>query len=384
VKRRRGLCGAVVVLIAVTASAAALAASTNFYQPASSPEAAGTYPASITAADLDGDGDADLAVANYGSNDVTILKNNGAGKFKQPASSPVAAGANPISVAAADLDGDGDSDLAVANQFSNDVTILKNNGAGKFKQPAAGPVAAGDGPASVAAADLDGDGDSDLAVANNVSNDVTILKNNGAGKFKQPASSPVAAGSAPISIAAADLDATGDGDRDLAVANFGSNDVTILKNNGAGDFSQPGSSPEAVGANPISVAAADLDGDGDRDLAVANASSNEVMILQNAGAGDFSQPGSSPEAAGSYPISVAAADLDGDDDSDLAVANLGSNDVTILKNSGAGDFSQPGSSPEAAGTTPYSIAAADLDGDGDRDLGVANFGSDDVTILKNR
>ena len=59
--------------------------------------------------------------------------------------------------------------------------------------------------------------------------------------------------------------------------------MTILRNPGAGNFSQPATSPEAVGDNPRSVAAADLDGDADRDLAIANAATDNVTILRNAG-----------------------------------------------------------------------------------------------------
>src|SRR3989304_8196514 len=75
-----------------------------------------------------------------------------------------AAGDGPSSVFAADLDGDGDQDLAVANAFSNNVSVLKNNGDGTYA--AAVNYAAGDGPVSTFATDLDGDGDQELMGAN--------------------------------------------------------------------------------------------------------------------------------------------------------------------------------------------------------------------------
>ena len=105
-------------------------------------------------------------MATFGTDSVTILRNVGSGNFVQPASSPEAAGDGPRSLAAADLDGDADQDLAVSNSRSDGVTILKNGGAGNFNQPATSPRPAGDSPFSVAAADLDGDADRDLAVAN--------------------------------------------------------------------------------------------------------------------------------------------------------------------------------------------------------------------------
>jgi hypothetical protein len=360
----------------------AIGASLRFAEPPTSPEPAGDGPNAIASADFDGDGDNDLAVANYASNNVMILKNKGGGNFVEPASSPVAAGFHPFAIAAADLDRDGDMDLAVANTGSSNVTILKNHGGGKFTETVSSPIAVGTFPQAIVAADLDGDGDYDLAVANFQSDNVTILKNNGGGKFVQPATSPEPAGDGAAGIAAGDFD--GDGDNDLAVANWFSKNVTILKNNLSGDFVQPPSSPVAAGNGPYSVAAADLDGDADIDLAVVNELGHNITILLNDVSGNFSQPATSPEAVGSTPTSIIAADFDGDGDNDLAISNFGSDNATLLRNDLAGNFTQPGSSPEAAGDGAISITTADLDGDGDKDLAVANQNSDNVTILKNR
>ena len=84
----------------------------------------GSGPTSVFASDLDGDGDNDLAVANYNSNNVSILRNNGDGTFQ--AAVNYGAGSAPQSIFACDLDNDGDNDLAVANWSSNQVSILRN------------------------------------------------------------------------------------------------------------------------------------------------------------------------------------------------------------------------------------------------------------------
>ncbi|UCE65286.1 MAG: VCBS repeat-containing protein, partial [Candidatus Zixiibacteriota bacterium] len=73
-------------------------------------------------------------------------------------------------------------------------------------------------------------------------------------------------------------------DKDLAVANDSSYNVSILLNNGSGAFSTAVN--YGAGVVPNSVFAADLDGDGDKDLAVANRVSHYVSILENlSGAG---------------------------------------------------------------------------------------------------
>ena len=246
------------------------------------------------------------------------------------ASSPETTGATPVALAAADFDGDTDQDLAVVNNGSDNLTILRNDGSGNFIQPASSPEVVGDAPASVAAADLDGDTDQDLAVAGGNFNRVTILLNNGSADFAEAATSPEQAGNQPVAVVAADLD--GDADPDLAVANGGADSLTFLRNNGSANFAEPASSPEATGNFPNALTASDFDDDGDSDLATGNQISDDVTILRNTGSGNFVEPASSPEDAVDGPISIAAADLDGDVDPDLAVVDVNTNNVTILRN----------------------------------------------------
>jgi len=326
-------------------------------------------PVSVFCTDLDGDTDLDLAVANEGSDNVSILKNNGNGTFQTKVD--YGSGDGPYSIFCADLDGDADLDLAVANAFTNNVSILKNNGDGTFQTKV--DYGAGDGPRSVFCADLDGDGDLDLTVANYGSSNVSILKNNGTGTFQTRVNYGV--GNGPWSVFCADLD--GDTDLDLAVANWYSHNVSILKNNGDGTFQSMVN--YWTGDNPYSVFCADLDGDVDLDLAVANGYSHNVSILKNNGDGTFQAK--VDYGAGDVPRSVFCADLDGDTDLDLAVANWYSDNVSILKNNGDGTFQA--NVDYAAGDAPWSVFCADLDGDADFDLAVVNYVSDSISILEN-
>ncbi len=172
-------------------------------------------------------------------------------------------------------------DLAVANSGDDNVTILLGDGVGAFTEPTGSPFAAGTGPLSVAAGDFDGDGVLDLAVANNGSDNVSVLLGVGDGTFG--AAVNFGAGAAPSSVVLADLDR--DGKLDLAVANSGDDDVTILFGDGAGAFPATLAtifgSPFDVGLNPRALAAGDFDGDGRPDLAAANQDSDNVSILLN-------------------------------------------------------------------------------------------------------
>ena len=86
-----------------------------------------------------------------------------------------AAGSAPRSVAVGDFNGDRKPDLAVANQFSSNVSVLLGNGDGSFQAA----VNFGDGfPLSVAVGDFNGDGKPDLALANSGAHNVSVLINN--------------------------------------------------------------------------------------------------------------------------------------------------------------------------------------------------------------
>jgi len=329
---------------------------------------AGNNPRSVFCADLDRDGYLDLAVANLYSNNVSIFKNNGDGTFQSKVD--YSAGDGPASVFCADLDGDGYLDLALANLYSSTVSILRNNRDGTFQTKVDYPT--GSGPNSVFCADLDGDGDLDLATANWWGNSVSILKNNGDATFQTKVD--YGAGVGPLSVFCADLN--GDLDQDLAVANHGSDNVSILKNNGDGTFQTK--VDYSAGAVPHSVFCVDLDGDSDLDLAVANHTSDNASILKNNGNGTFQTR--IDYASADEPHSVFCGDLDGDFDLDLAVANLLSRNVSILKNNGDATFQTK--VDYSAGDSPISVFCADLDEDGDLDLAVANA-YDGVSILRN-
>jgi hypothetical protein len=334
----------------------------------------GAYPYSVTAADLDGDGFNDLVAHNGNSHDISVLLNNGDGTFASAVNYSV--GSGPTFVIAADLDGDGDNDLAVTNGSSGTVSVLVNNGNGTFVS--AVNYGVGLTPWSVTAADLDGDRDIDLTVSNSStsSNNVSVLLNNGNGTFATAVNYGV--GSAPRGVTTVDLD--GDGDNDLAVTIENDNNVSVLLNDGTGVFAAAVN--YSVDSSPWSVTATDLDGDGDNDLAVANSGSSNLSVLLNDGDGAFA--GAANYDVGSTPYSITAADLDNDGASDLAVTNFLSRTVSVLLNGGNGTFAtamnySAGSDSYGA----YSVTVADLDGDGDNDLAVANATSDDVSVLLN-
>ena len=141
--------------------------------------AAGNVQDGIAVGDFTGDGHIDLAVANSGSNTMSVLLGNGDGTFQSQVTYPV--GQAPQAVAAGDFTGDGHLDLAVTNSGDNTVSVLLGNGDGTFRPQVTYPV--GQAPQALVAGDFTGDGHLDLAVANSGSNTVSMLLGRGDGTF---------------------------------------------------------------------------------------------------------------------------------------------------------------------------------------------------------
>ena len=360
----------------------------------------GGYEAqSVAVADVNGDRKMDLLVANAicapsgcATGSVGVLLGNGDGTF-QPAVTYDSGGFSAESLAVADINGDGEPDLLVANTCVSDgacvdgsVGVLLGNGDGTF-QTAKSYGSDGTGASSIAVKDVNGDGKPDLVVANACGNDgeygcmigsLGVLLGNGNGTFRA-AVNYASGGYEADAVAVGDVN--GDGNPDLVVANQCGNSgncdgvVGVLLGNGDGPF-QPVVTYDSGGYDAESVAVADVNGDGKPDLVVANLCASSVCtnggvvgVLLGNGNGTFQTP-MSYGSGGQDAESVAVADLNGDGKLDLVVAN-GNGNVGVLLGNGDGTFQGP-MNYGSGGASASSVVVADVNGDGKPDLVVAN------------
>ncbi|MAE61173.1 MAG: hypothetical protein CMJ49_07435, partial [Planctomycetaceae bacterium] len=285
------------------------------------------------------------------------------------------------------------------------VDIYLGNGDGTFNFQQR--LQTGARPTYVVAGDLNGDTNQDLFVLNYGSNyggyynsSATVVLGDGAGNFNISTQLSLGdgdfndggtPGDAPRQAVIGNFD--GDSDNDLAIATFGDNysggdgSLLVYRNVGNDGFGNPGFVLDAVHQNSpgtTGVTLADINNDTYDDLITANRGSRygsgpgAIDVYLGDGAGNFAFD-QSIASGGDGTGEVAVVDLNGNSLMDLVAVNRGDrqdgddSNTTLLFNNGAGGFDAPVVLP-SGGDRPYSVAAGDLNADGDLDLTVSHRG----------
>jgi hypothetical protein len=352
----------------------------------------GKGPISVAIADFNKDGHPDLAVANQTDGTISVLLGNGDGTFGIQTVIAIPAvttsggtiNASPSAIATGDFNDDGNIDIAVTDMANSRVMILLGNGGGTFQTPV--PYPTGSNPVALVAQDFDGDGQPDLAVVDEgdgtTAGSVSILLGNRVngtqnGTFATKTDYPVDISPSAITTAVFN---TG-GFTDLAVANKGSNTISILLGNGINGVQNGTFGAQttfATGNGPAGIATADFNNDGKPDLAVTNQTDSTVSILLGNGDGTFLAQ--TALTTGTGPVGIIAASFTGTNP-DLAIADETADNVDILIGNGDGTFTAP--IPLPTGNSPVALAGADLNGDGFLDLVDANNASNTVSVTLN-
>ncbi len=338
----------------------------------------GGRPLALVQGDFNRDGVIDLASVNNQSQDMSVLLGNGSGSFV-PAGT-YASGFQAFGIGTGDATGDGVLDIVIGNfgggPDPGDLTFFRGRGDGTFDAAVHIPV--GNGPIGVVLADLNGDGLDDIANTDYSDNAISILFSNGDGTFSAPNYVPT--GVRPRNLNFGDLD--GDGDLDLAVADEGltvapgvPGGVTVLRNNGGGSYTPAGDFPAGVNSHNVQIAA--LNGDGFVDLAVANYSSDNVSVL--IGHGDFTFDAPLQLATPPFPLCSTVGDFNKDGIPDIATATFVNSQVAVFTGAGDGTFSP--SVNLNVGQGPFFVLHGDFNRDGVPDFATANSTDNNVSVL---
>ncbi len=331
----------------------------------------GQWPSAVALGDLDGDDDLDVVVANQFTDDVSVLLNFGQALNGETRFDVGPTGYRPLALAIDDATGDELADVVVAGWGG--VTLLAGNGAGGLG--GAQTFSAGLQPSSVVLADVDDDDDLDLAVAASGDDTVAVLLGQPGGSFAGAQTHGV--GDDPSVVVTGDFDE--DGVTDLAVTDHGSDTVSVLLGTGGGDFAE--ATAVAVGVRPIGLVAGDVDVDGHQDLAVATTEGVATSVELLIGDGDGGFAAGQVVACPDFPIKLAAGDLDRDGGLDIVATLQQTDGVSVLFGTPSREYHD--AEQLAVGATIQMGAGADVDADGDVDLVSGHLFDNEIRVVLN-
>ncbi len=290
----------------------------------------------------------------------------------------------PKTATLADLNRDGELDLAVVlpdpdnpETMPGQLVVFYNNGnsGGAWLGFSAGVnVPTGPNPVGIKAGSFDGASGDDLAVINAGDSTLQIFLNNGSGVPMSTAT--LATPLQPRDLVIVDMDGNGVQDIVVSAANSGDGRLSTRLNEGGTGAGWNGFMPEItfpVGGDPVAIDIGDLDNDKDRtpDVAIADAASDTVILLENLG--DLGGPWLGLSSVATFPVGTGPVDLEmgdfnGDDRPDVMVASEADDSVSVVLNRGLLEFDPPVSVPVPEG--PRSLTTLDVEADGDLDAAV--------------
>jgi len=305
-------------------------AASLFVQATGSPISLGTarasappVPAAIATGSFNANTDsfADLLVTDPVGNTVTELLGNGDGTFAIQ-KNPIAVGKQPSAIAVGQFNTNTNANtgFVVTNFADNTYSVFISNNDGTFAQVKGSPFAlpsTAQGPYTIVVADFNADGISDLAIVNQVTNNVTILKGKGDGTFTEFTKSPLAVGKFPVAIAAGNLSgSTGPG---LVVVNQDDNTASVFLGVGDGTFNASSQSPLATGTTPTGVVIGSFLEQASSGIAITNTAAGTVRVYLDLGTGLYSPAVEPP--AGTNPGAIVSSNFTNSTFPDLVVAN---------------------------------------------------------------
>ena len=343
--------------------------------------AAGDSTQVLVAEDMNRDGQVDLLLGNGGQTNRLLYNNGPADPFGAVTPDDVGgAGVNTYGAAVGDVDNDGDLDIVIANGDATNSLYYNNGTSTPFDgvTPEAIGTSADDSRA-IALGDVNGDGHLDVLVGNSSAEDELYLSNGTASPYAgvTPLKLPASIFSFTRSIALADLDR--DGDLDVVTGKYNRAN-SIYLNDGSNDpfTNSPGRTVGNDGYYTEGIVIADINGDGYPDILSANLTDPHEIHLNNGTADPFYESSTyTLPITDSFAYSIAAGDVDGDGDQDVVLGELGQSIRTnkLFFNDGSGNF--PGGAveigTEKTGAT-YRILLHDIDRDGDLDVVAGNDG----------
>ena len=347
----------------------------NFKITAQNPLDYNTDPRSVAIGDFNNDSWLDFVVTNRAVNNISVFLGSTDGTFSRSTTYSTGSYSLPDKVTVADLNNDRRLDIVVAYFGINSVGIFLGTGDGTFVNYTTVSTNAAR-PIWIHIAHLDNDTFLDLVTADYGTDSITIYSGDGTGNFSYRMRYPTGFDSSPLSVTSGDLN--NDNHLDLAVANSGTNNVGIFFGKGNGEFSDQRVLSTGIHSRPHSVAIAHLDNDKLLDIAIANYGTNNVGVFRNLGDRTFGEQ-ATYMLENASPYFIEAADVNLDRQADLIVISRGTNNIGVLLRRANGTLYRPIMFVTGS-LSSISAATGDLNKDGFFDIMVVNNDTNSITI----
>jgi hypothetical protein len=280
-----------------------------------------------------------------------------------------------------DVNNDTALDILVVdfNKVNSSIGIFYGFGNGNFTLPKIYSTGLNSFPSSIAIADLNNDSRADFVITYYNQASIGIMLQLGTEPFASSALFFTGNQSQPKSVTIGDFN--NDDHLDIAVANSGTNNIGILLGYGDGYFNAQLTYSTGRDSLPSSITVGHFNNDHYLDIVVINSATENIAILFGYGNGTFLNLRIYSIGIGSNPSSVVAGDLNKDNNLDLVVANLGTNNILVFFGLDNGTFLEPKSYSVGNNARPQSVTIGDINNDNMLDIIVASYGSNYVEIL---
>jgi streptogramin lyase len=336
-------------------------------------------PLSIAVGDFNNDHCLDIVITNSGTNYISILFGYGNGSFENQITYFTGYDSLAYSVIVKDFNNDYHLDIALANYGTDNIGIFLGYGNGSFMPQKTYSTAPRSDPYSIAADDFNNDGELDIFVANSGTNNIGILLGSGNGSFGLQTTYGITPGSRPHSIVIADFNQ--DKQLDVAVSNYDTNNISVLIGFGNGSFAAPIILSTGIDSSPSGMIIGDFDNNNYSDIAIANSGTNCIFVLIEYSMVQSDNPPAYSAGYGASPYQIAVGDFNNDTQIDISIVNSGTNNAGVFLGYGNGSFQEQMTYSTGENSHPYAIAISDLDNDHRLDIIVGNSKSTSVGIL---